>query len=94
MKLTDIDRLEATEHDMLLGTLHFLGADFHVEFLRVKDKPGSDQVDDLIEPGDDASEGVRARFADLQTLHEGAYETVALPGRPGRWVMCVFPFSV
>jgi hypothetical protein len=82
-----IEQLSETNPHRLQGYFFFLGAGFHVECLKMKDDG------DLIEPNAAAPKEVKEQFDTLQKLHDGAYNTIQLPGRSGRWVLFVYPFA-
>lgn len=84
---TTIENLSDTHNGQCYqGTVRFFGVYHHVRLIRVKDG-------NIIEPEDDAAELVKACFADMQRLYDGAYHVVTVPGLPGRYALCIFPFA-
>ena len=85
----DIQRINDDYNgNVLNGQTVIFGTDHHVRMVRVKEGPFDD-----IEPLDDAPDEVKGMFEDMQGVYEGAYHTIEIPGREGRYVLFIFPFA-
>lgn len=74
----------ADEPHNYLGVVTIFGVRHHFQAVEVKLDERSYQV-----PVHDP----HGRFEDLQALYSGAYDTVRLPGLPGTYAICIFPFA-
>jgi hypothetical protein len=78
------------EPGYILVRVNILGADHHVEFIRVEeDDLGCQQV---WEP-EDGENNNASRFDSIQEHHSGYYQTFKLPGQEGDWICIIFPFA-
>lgn len=83
-------RPQDVELGWMLGMVVINGVPHHLELVRVVDiqnldgcfvqEPYNSQVD-------------TSRFPELRQSPPGRYETIKLPGQPGDWVACVFPYA-
>lgn len=72
------------DHDILIGRCKILGADCHVNFIRVEV-----DVDGVQHP---YPEG-REMYEHLQNMYDGCYQTCTVPTYPGEYVVLIHPFD-
>ncbi len=85
--MTPIENIRSLEEGHLLkGIIYLFGVPHHVDMVLMSD-------DELTEPFKNAPEVVHDIFESMQNYYEGAYQTVEVPGYPGRYALFVCPFA-
>jgi hypothetical protein len=71
--------------DRLLGTVQILGANHHLEFMRVVDDEEGGQRPE--------NKDYQGTYDDVQVLYSGTYETFEVPGYEGKYIAFMTPYD-
>lgn len=74
------------------GTVEILGVSFHMQAIRVVEKPNKIVPGGwVIEPADDAPEEIHEIYDSMQMYYSYVPHTVHLPGLEGEWCLFIHP---